>query len=354
MPNEEGFKRKKGAFTGLSLSISKKYIYPVSRKWMVLLGLVGCFVFSGYFFLDSFLQDNTFISSGPLSSNHANFENDCSNCHIPLSSVSNEKCSRCHESSPSKTEFYSFSAHYKYRANGGARVETASTTFANRESDCYLCHPEHLGRLTPIIDDNDSKCLSCHHFGSFNTGHPEFEFARTKTPDDANLQFTHVNHVIGYIGEKNPEKACNTCHTLAPGGQNFRAINFENHCSDCHGAHRRENFAALRRRNNTCKQCHVMAKARVLPVQEDQRILTRAKFSHAPHVLLRNCLNCHSEIAFSQNMKSSRSPDEARTQNIPRIENCKPCHSQNLTSNRCITCHDFHPNENPRLAVGTL
>ncbi|MCG8606761.1 cytochrome c3 family protein, partial [bacterium] len=238
MPNEE--QKKKGTFSKLRLPISKKYIYPASRVRMLVLGVLGCVIAAGYFGVDSFFLDNSFISNGPLSSSHANLEKNCAACHEPFSAVQSDNCSTCHETSTVEAAFYSFSGHY-----GTASKDEISASLAQKEVPCFACHAEHQGRSASILTAPDSKCVGCHDYGSFNDRHPEFEFLRTKKPDNANLIFTHINHVMGYIGGSDAEKTCSTCHTLQADGKHFDAINFENHCSDCHLSQEGDNDARV-------------------------------------------------------------------------------------------------------------
>ena len=101
-----------------------------------------------------------------------------------------------------------------------------------------------------------------------------------------------------------------------------------------------------------CQVCHLVANASILRVQKDQQILRRAEFNHRDHILQRRCLDCHSRISFPESAGPAataiQSIDQARIQNIPGIETCQECHQAKVTSNRCITCHNFHPNKSQR------
>ena len=106
-----------------------------------------------------------------------------------------------------------------------------------------------------------------------------------------------------------------------------------------------------------CRECHTVDKAAILRVQKDQRILQRAKFNHRAHIVQRRCLECHTQIpiipprrdAAAATVKSAQ--DRAAIQNIPDIENCRACHNSEETSNRCVTCHYFHPNKTNRSSL---
>jgi hypothetical protein len=104
-----------------------------------------------------------------------------------------------------------------------------------------------------------------------------------------------------------------------------------------------------------CRECHTVAEASILRVQKDQQILQRAQFNHRAHIVQRRCLECHTEIPIvapagsATTVKSSK--DRAAIQNIPGIANCRVCHNANETSNRCVTCHFFHPNKTNRSSL---
>jgi hypothetical protein len=104
-----------------------------------------------------------------------------------------------------------------------------------------------------------------------------------------------------------------------------------------------------------CRECHTVAKAAILRAQKDQRILHRAEFNHRAHIVQRRCLECHTQIPIIANGEVPATvkivQDRAVVQNIPDIENCRACHNREETSNRCVTCHFFHPNKTNRSSL---
>lgn len=224
---------KKGTFSFLRLPIAKQYVWPESRFKMFLIGFIGVLLFGAYFAVDRFLGKGDFISNGPVSSFHAGFEKDCSACHSPAKSVSNEKCAACHELKGNKLGTFAFAAHYVYRSGDPKRA----THKSHEEVPCFSCHTEHTGRNASITNVPDSTCENCHQFGSFNSGHPEFAFLQKKIPDDKNLEFAHTQHVREIMTRrelKDVENACVVCHNPKPDGKTFHPISFENHCGSCH------------------------------------------------------------------------------------------------------------------------
>ena len=90
-------------------------------------------------------------------------------------------------------------------------------------------------------------------------------------------------------------------------------------------------------------------------VQEDQRTLRRAEFNHRAHIIEVRCLECHTRIPITENLDASISlyeidpaSDHAGILNLPGIEVCRECHNPRLASDRCTTCHLFHPDQSRR------
>lgn len=258
--NRSEKKRKKGKITPLGLSIKTGYVIPLSRRWMIILGFIGSAAVLAYFYFDSEFQKNDFISAGALSSNHADFEDDCISCHAPGDGVTIDNCSSCHEkTSDLKLGVYSFKTHYLYRSADPVRISKDTLDkYHDREMACGTCHPEHMGRSAAITRVTDEKCIQCHEYDSFNRNHPEFEFIRSSTPDDSGLVMTHIRHttfVLQKLTQINSidslfsvlkkrtgssehffEEGCLYCHNPEPGGKNFMNLNFDRNCggAGCH------------------------------------------------------------------------------------------------------------------------
>jgi hypothetical protein len=547
-------KRRKKLFTPINLPVSAGYLLPASRRTMVLFGSgIGAAILL-YFSFDTLFQKSHFISTGAISSNHANFETDCAACHQPGHSAADALCSSCHEKT-SELTVYDFASHYLYRSNDFRRTSIDTLhKFQSHEQPCRSCHVEHRGREAAITEVPDAKCLGCHPYGSFNKNHPEFDFAREKSPDDSTLKMTHLRHTVFVLQQLKGmeqveplfktlkaetmdfihfyEAACLYCHNPEPDGRNFKNIDFDKHCAQCHlkadavvqglppfdpgnpnqaGAesirqmqqrggpgllwtfsanpnlvsdqdgevsknpvtHKDpwilENLKRVRKtlysgdglfdlldssgpvsrsrvdslygavigqlqkyagelqnrselkteinkinsRLNTsrqrldapsptrtltplefpfslansgltenqqagfkqlafdltrsdgpeCQKCHFVENAIIRRVQADQNILNRSEFNHRAHILEKRCTDCHTSIPidekklrfsverfseFEQTLPKTFMADRAITQNIPAISNCRSCHAENKVSNRCVTCHQFHPNKEHR------
>ena len=96
-----------------------------------------------------------------------------------------------------------------------------------------------------------------------------------------------------------------------------------------------------------CRECHQIDRATIARVSADQRTLRRAEFDHRSHVVQRRCLDCHDTIPVDQLMAADEPPaaevDSAGVHNLPQVEACQECHNPKVASNRCVTCHLFHP-----------
>lgn len=222
---ESSSDRKKGTFSAIRLPIAKQYIFPPSRRRMLLYGAIAALLLGGYYAFAG-------LSKGRLSSSHASLERDCAACHTSFRSVTSEKCAVCHEKSGDRQAAYSLAVHSVYRSGDMTRTRRMHPQVA-----CFACHPEHGGRDAPITHVPDTICANCHGFRSFDSDHPQFAFVERKLPDDADLEFPHARHVREIMkrqGLADLEKACLACHHPRPDGKTFQPIAFDTDCGSCH------------------------------------------------------------------------------------------------------------------------
>ena len=96
-----------------------------------------------------------------------------------------------------------------------------------------------------------------------------------------------------------------------------------------------------------CTPCHGMERATIRRVRQEQQVLRRARFDHGSHVIQRSCLDCHTRIPFTDYLGADGAVDpaldNAAIQNVPTIATCRQCHRADVVADRCITCHEFHP-----------
>lgn len=225
-------KRNKGFFGDGLLPVAKSYLYPSSRMGALWLGGLAMLLIFGIFFYDVTRRQGALVSNGPLTTHHATFGKDCSTCHASFQGVTNDKCATCHEKYGAELGRFSFETHYLYRTADFSRLQSSPN-----EQPCATCHGEHQGRHASLTDVSDKQCTTCHEYGSFNTGHPEFEFARDSLQDRGNLAFPHTVHVNEIMDREeftDLQKSCLTCHNAEEDGKNFKPLNFEKHCGSCH------------------------------------------------------------------------------------------------------------------------
>ncbi len=224
---------QKGTFTPVELPVSRKYVFPASRRRLFWIGGIAAVAILAFVGLDQLLGRGMLVSKGPLSSNHAGFGNDCGNCHFAEGrTVADEKCSTCHEKFGDEIGVFTFASHYLYRSDDFRRLVPSE-----HERPCFTCHTEHEGRQAEITRVSDSHCIQCHDFGSFNERHPQFDVFTEGAPHEASLEFAHVHHVREVAkreGLEDVERACLYCHNARPDGRSFEPLDFDRHCDSCH------------------------------------------------------------------------------------------------------------------------
>lgn len=95
-----------------------------------------------------------------------------------------------------------------------------------------------------------------------------------------------------------------------------------------------------------CLECHALSGGVIQWVDGRQAQLVRANFNHRAHIVQRKCLDCHSRIVINPSGADSLravKADRSIVQNLPDRETCVTCHNGNDTTQRCTTCHEFHP-----------
>jgi hypothetical protein len=194
--------------------------------------------------------------AGPVSPQHALFNQDCGMCHKDkfvvlnrfvshddaVRSVPDTACQACHAGPPHQTGL-------------------------SREVACAVCHREHQGKAV-LARVGDDQCLACHrdlarsvvadrevHFKSFGSWaqHPEFEPRWEGHPKDpGTVRFNHKVHLNpdglplldpkqarAPEDEKKPETKfkhlyCEDCHKMDEAGRYALPVRYEQHCQECH------------------------------------------------------------------------------------------------------------------------
>ncbi len=348
--------------------------------WTTSLGLLSLHATSG-----AAIDFEKLVMPGPLANAHAEYESDCSNCHVALDrSAQRALCLDCHEGVASDIEG---------RAGLHGRHPLASV------GDCRSCHAEHVGREADIrgasianfdhdrVDfalegahesvacqdchdpdepkrDAPSDCFSCHeqdgaHDGKLGTAcgdcheaagwklgrfdHAETDFPLTGRHEAVSCVGCHV----GNRYEDTPTD-CVSCHAIddAHGGR------FGRDCASCHQTsswtkegfdHERESGFALKGAHATaeCATCHRQAPGtRALP--ED---CTGCHVSDDVHVgrFDGRCGDCHSPEAWSKTRFDHDRDTGFTLVGAHERQSCESCHSgptRALSADvGCIDCH---------------
>lgn len=255
-------------------------------------GLYGCYVMAT---LPGDRAGNQ-LSTGPVATVHASFEQECSECHqdftpldphapshwLPLLGVDEARsgehleaaCQKCHQVGP----------HYR---------SSMHASFASIDQNCASCHSDHQGRDHDLTAMSQRQCSQCHaDLSEVVNGEPRYnasvvgfdrsthgDFRSLAQDDPGQIRFSHHQHMLpgqvapgesggmtldrlrvearsGYrrSGQNDQDMVqldCSSCHALA--GQEFQRsgddsssidqvmlsgniapIDFDQHCSACH------------------------------------------------------------------------------------------------------------------------
>jgi hypothetical protein len=294
------------------------------------LGLLCLVVVAGYGnsagAADSFSFEKL-LMPGELIEGHAEYEEECSNCHGDDASISQTSlCLDCHEDVASDIQ--------QTRGFHGP-----VTNAGNRE--CKDCHSDHIGRQGDIVNlDKDS-----------------FDHSQT----DFELKDKHVGIVCAscHLAEKKYRQAPNRCFTCHETEDRHQGA-FGKECQDCHSPagwsdtdfdHGKTKFSLLGRHQEIqCNACHPDEKYSDTP---------SACFScHAINDVHNNrngeqCEKCHSATGWEKlSFDHNKDTDFALKDGHGNLA-CNACHQQSgfdkKLSTLCIDCHqndDEHNGQN--------
>lgn len=268
-------------------------------------------LFAGY--LASAGTQKTFMNS-ELSLKHSLLENNCEKCHKPWKGVDDLNCLQCHLDKK----------HFKRAAD--SKIEHDPNEYA-----CFNCHSEHKGRFHNLKLAKNSTCEECHVWES----HPEFKKETVRVPIDGSIIFPHQIH---YEAAAYDEDSCDMCHKKTESGDSFIMLSFDEVCSMCHSI---EEHTIDAKELLTCPTCHLSGKYKIPPRDP---LLRNIRYSHRKHEK-KECGECHDNINASE---------DATDLHLPKVSKCLGCHTDNLVTNNCGTCHDFHVIDKKRLKVAHL
>lgn len=196
--------------------------------------------------------DDSVWLSGPVSSVHRYFVEDCAACHeTPFRQVRDTACLACHQDMAQHSDDTAMLQH---------------PAFAGQQ--CTDCHREHNGPHS-VSAQSPTLCTDCHAnpdkefaaaklqpASSFSTAHPEFapriavfdtktgkfSFSKQRQPsaqlrETTNLVYPHDVH-LNPKGIDSPNgkvvMQCADCHQPDSRGVSFEPVNMEKHCAGCH------------------------------------------------------------------------------------------------------------------------
>lgn len=235
-----------------------------AQRWRVFITLLLCVGALLWLGATTVKKKETVYSSGPLSSAHSFFTNQCNLCHVSIvngikqasfrNHPTDETCLTCHE----------------------APAHKAGQTFT---PECSTCHVEHTG--TPkLARVRDASCTQCHadlkvkggharfvtEITGFNRKHPEFAPLRTANGDPGTIALNHAAHLGDAI--------------LGPNGR----VKLE--CSDCHRTEREDATAAWKYGEPQLRQAAAHT-GELLNPHVGRELMAPIKFE-------KQCVGCHS------------------------------------------------------------
>ncbi|MGH7896887.1 MAG: NAD(P)-binding domain-containing protein, partial [Candidatus Binatia bacterium] len=295
----------------------------------------------------SFVVPRTWVAAGPVYKGHADFEGQCTTCHLtgPRPSLlaittfvlpalaMNESCASadCHGN--------------------------VLNTRPDKRDDCVGCHSDHRGREFPIRG-GEKQCWSCHRGRTEPQDYEtrlmkisltdNFELKAKLTerlnPIETGLKFSHQAHDKETAGDKKYDQ-CTGCHASIDSGRTF-ALPSHAQCLECHDkAVSADTKVAQQKKGPDCLQCHTREDGEMQKATLSK--FAYVKFLHKDH---QNefCKSCHASIW-----------EEGSYQNVKRdpglypvaMDACFTCHTQKSATLGCIDCHKLHHSFPPKEAV---
>ena len=157
------------------------------RRWRLLLSIMLPVLAVGWVIGQSALRNQQIYSSGPLSSAHAVFGQQCASCHVRGASysapVEDKACLACHDG-PAHNQQQTFlpscsSCHVEHR---GSERLAATADFA-----CTQCHSDLRTRDGGLRFDP--------HISGFDHAHPQFAALRPGYRDPGTIRLNHYVHL---------------------------------------------------------------------------------------------------------------------------------------------------------------
>ncbi|MDQ7016465.1 MAG: cytochrome c3 family protein [Gammaproteobacteria bacterium] len=220
----------------------------------------------------SAINFETLVMPGPLTKNHAKFEEKCENCHTSFKKESQNKfCLDCHDHKNIKDDIQAKKGFH-------GRIKNAST------KECKTCHSDHKGR------DEDIMRLDPLNFNHRMT--------------DFRLKGAHL------------KASCNACHTS---GKPHREA--PHNCIDCHKADDRHQGKL----GDKCADCHSEQSWR----QQEVFDHSKTDFPLKGHHKKVKCNLCHADEHYKDTPKACISCHKINDTHQGRYgKKCQSCHTE--------------------------
>ncbi len=328
------------------------------------------------------------VIPGPISTFHADYENDCEECHSPFDKESqNTKCIFCHEEvgkdlmnksgyhgrSEQVSEVKCKSCHTEHKGRDTVLILLDKETFDHKFTDfelvgshagssvsceschetdkkywdtetlCFYCHENddiHLGEL-------GKECKECHEetlFKNVSYDHSAAEFSLEGKHKDVSCSLCHTNerykttpvdciacHLINDIHDSKPDAKCERCHNSVDG---WKEQSFD---------HNKETKFVLEDRHAElkCDSCHQRAIF-------ENRLGLDCIDCHKEDDIHKGrtgseCEKCHDPIKWNQVRFDHDKDTNFELLGKHKESTCMDCHkdssSQNELVRTCISCH---------------
>ncbi|MBM4424569.1 MAG: hypothetical protein FJ030_14470 [Chloroflexi bacterium] len=252
-------------------------------------------------------------------SSHADFENDCEQCHTPIIGIEAARCENCHASVAEQ------------RAKGAG----LHSRFTN-VTHCGGCHADHKGRN---FNPTDMALVNFDHAAS---GFSLASHARNYDDSPIECGACHTGAAFAFS-----DTACADCH----GAHDFafmvdHAAKFGGDCISCHdGAGNLANFDHSRvfpldgqHAEIDCEACHVNKQFKDTP---RECVTCHAEPQIHAGVFGLDCAACHSTAAWTPAaLKNHAFPlDHGEGGEVA----CAVCHPNTYTEYTCYGCHEHTP-----------
>jgi hypothetical protein len=260
---------------------------------------------------DASAQIETLVMPGDVIEGHAEYETECSNCHLAFKRADQRAlCLDCHEDVATDVE--------AGRGYHGRDLQA-------QDLDCAECHTDHEGRDADIVQLDES--AFDHDFTDFRLAgkHEEAECDACHEPGTKHregchspvgwteVEFDHDITDFPLVG-KHRENACISCHVE----RQFHDM--PKNCYSCHA----ENDAHEGRSGQQCETCHSPTGWTDTKFDHGRDTRFALSGSHAKS----ECEDCHSEDPFADDLDVA----------------CVSCHLENDNheghfGETCETCH---------------